>query len=141
MVIRITKTPPDSAVGRKLAESPMCLYAAPEYLANRPKLDRWISIDYHLSRNPVIPARVVASVNSVAVATRLIRSGQGVGMIPCYQGDTDPKLVRFPGFDPVPDMSVWVLTHADLKTSPRVRVLMDHLYGAFDRIRPIISAI
>lgn len=139
VVIRITKTPPENAVGRKLADSPMCLYASPSYLKDRPRLDRWISINYHLSRSPAIPARTVVSVDSVSVAAELARSGQGVAMLPCYHGDKDLGLVRFPEFTPVPDMMVWVLTHADLKTNPRVRVLMDHLYEAFDFLKPQIE--
>ncbi|WP_420414203.1 LysR family transcriptional regulator [Roseibium sp.] len=139
VVIRITKSPPDNAVGRKLADSPMCLYAAPSYLENRPKLDRWISIDYPLSKTPAIPARIAAAVDSAVAATHMIRMGQGIGMIPCYLGDNDPDVVRLPGFDPVPDMAVWILTHTDLKTNPRVRVLLDHLYGSFSDIRPNIE--
>ena len=139
VVIRITRTPPDSAVGRKVADSPLCAYAAPAYLENRPKLDRWIAIDYEPSLRPVLPARIVATTSTLPSAARLMRDGQGIGLIPCYYGDTDPGLARLPGHDPVPDMDLWVLTHADLKTNPRVRVLMDFLYEAFVELAPLIS--
>lgn len=139
VVVRITRTPPESAVGRKVAGSPLCPYASVAYLENRPRLDRWVAIDYGPSRLPVLPARTVATTSTLPSAARLIRDGQGIGMLPCYWGDTDPDLVRLPGFEPVPDMDVWVLTHADLKTNPRVRALMDFLYDAFGDLAPVIA--
>eukprot|EP00903_Cladosiphon_okamuranus_P002061 g2059.t1 len=139
VVIRITRTPPESAIGRKVATSPLCAYAAPTYLENRPKLDRWVAIDYEPSRTPVVPARIVATTSTLPSAAQLMRDGQGIGLIPCYFGDPDPGLVRLPGIDPMPDMDLWVLTHADLKTNPRVRVLMDFLYEAFGDLAPVIA--
>ena len=139
VVIRITKDPPDAAYGRKVADSPLALYASQDYLSDRPQLDRWIAMEYEPSRKPVIPARVVAHANSPAVAVQLIRLGQGIGLLPCYLGDTDPGLVRMEEVDLIPDMHVWILTHGDLRTNPRVRALMDHFYQAFDTYRHIIS--
>ncbi len=139
VVIRITKKPPDAAFGRKLADSPLAAYASPVYLQNRPKVDRWIAQDYEPARKPTLPARVAACANSPAVVVQLIRMGQGVGLLPCYLGDTDPHLVRLPSTDLIPDMQIWVLTHGDVRSNPRVRALMDHLYQAFDDVRPIIE--
>lgn len=139
VVIRITRDPPDTAYGRKLADSPMAVYASQEYLSARPKRDRWISLDYEPARKPIIPALVVACANSAILAAQLIRLGQGVGLLPCYLGDTDSELKRLPGVDLIPDMHVWVLTHGDIRANPRVRALMDHLYQAFGEYRPIIE--
>ena len=139
VVIRITQSPPATAFGKKVAESPLALYASPEYLKSRPKRDRWISLNYAPARRPVIPARVVALADTTALAVRMIQMGRGVGMLPCYIGDTDPGLQRLPETDPMPDMQIWVLTHDDLRQNPRVRALMDHLYEAFASIRPIIE--
>lgn len=139
VVIRITNNPPDTAYGRKMADSPLALYASHEYITNRPKLDRWIAIDYAPARKPVISARVVANANSATLAARLIRSGRGLGLLPCFLGDTDPELERVREVDLIPDMQIWVLTHEDIRLNPRVRVLMDHLYKAFDEYRHIIE--
>lgn len=141
VVIRITRSPPDSAIGRKVAASPLCPYASAAYLQNRPKLDHWIAIDYDASRAPVLPARTIATASSLTAATRLVSDGRGIAMIPCYQGDTDPRLRRVPGCTPSPDMDIWVLTHEDLTSSPRVRVLMDHLYRAFGELAPLIGGL
>lgn len=139
VVIRITKTPPDSAIGRKIAASPLCPYVSPKYLADRPKLDRWVALDYEPALSPVLPARTVATASSLQSSARLIGSGQGIGILPCFQGDPDPNLIRLPGHAPLPDKDIWVLTHTDLKTNARVRVLLDHIYEAIPELAPIIS--
>jgi len=139
VVIRITRNPPYSAYGRKMANSPLALYASHEYIKNRPAHDRWIAMDYEPAKKPVIPARVVANANSPTLAAQLIRSGRGIGLLPCYLGDTDPELKRMSEVSLIPDMQVWVLTHEDIRVNPRVRVLMDHLYQVFDKVRPIIE--
>jgi len=141
VVIRITRNPPDAAYGRKVADSPLALYAAHEYLASRPARDRWIAMDYAPARKPVIPARVVANANSPTLSAQLIRSGRGLGLLPCYLGDTDPELTRVSEVDLIPDMQVWVLTHEDIRVNPRVRALMDHLYQVFEECRPTIEGL
>lgn len=139
VVVRITNTPPEAAYGRKLAESPLAVYASNEYLETRPKRDRWIAFDYEPARTPVIPARVVAHADTPALAIQMIKLGRGIGMLPCYMGDTEPNLKRIDGVDVIPDMQIWVLTHNDIRKNPRIRALMDHLYKAFDLFRPVIE--
>ena len=78
-------------------------------------------------------------VNAQLAAVRLIREGKGVGMLPCYLGDTDPGLVRLPGFKPLPDLDMWLLTHADLMTAPRVRALMDHIRVHFGAVKALVE--
>ncbi len=141
VVIRITRNPPDTAYGRKVANSPLALYTSHKYLANRPAPDRWIAMDYAPARKPVIPAQVVANANSPTLAAQLIRSGRGMGLLPCYLGDTDPELERVSEVGLISDMQVWVLTHEDIKVNPRVRVLMDHLYQVFEKYRPTLEGL
>lgn len=139
VVIRTTKTPPEGAIGKKVADSPMAVYGSPEYFSLRPKRDRWIAYDYELAQEPAVPARVISRTDTLAAAVRMMQMGRGLGMLPCYVGDTDPKLKRLAEVKPIPDMQIWVLTHSDLRTNPRVRALMDHLYEAFENISPIIE--
>lgn len=139
VVIRITRNPPDSAYGKKIADSPLAVFASQRYLENRPARDRWIALTYEPARLPLIPARIVANADTPNVSAQMIRMGQGVGVLPCYIGDTDPELIRMPGTELIPDMQIWVLTHGDLRTNPRVRSLMDHLYEAFKEYKPIIE--
>ena len=54
------------------------------------------------------------------------KAGIGLALLPCYLGDEDADLVRaLPG--PVPDLAgeLWIVTHADLKRTARVRAFFD----------------
>lgn len=139
VVVRITKAPPPHLVGREMAESPLCCYGSKAYFAAQPALDRWISILYPAAKDPMVPARVAALCSSAVAAHRMIKNGAGVGMLPCYMGDTDPYLVRYPGLTPVPDQTIWVLTHTDIRKNPRVRRLLDFLFDSLHTLKPIIE--
>ncbi len=139
IAIRITKNPPVSEVGRKLADSPLGVFASPAYLASRPALDRWVSLKYEQASQPVLPARVVARTNSAVVAQQMICDGLGIGLLPCFVGDNNPGLVRVPGTEPIADNEVWVLTHADIHKNRRVRVCVDFLYAQFGEMEAAIS--
>ncbi|WP_299372427.1 LysR family transcriptional regulator [uncultured Kiloniella sp.] len=139
VVIRITRNPPPEAVGRRIAESPLGCYASSGYLADRPKLDRWISQSYEGAAKPVIPARISATATSASSVQVMLRNGMGIGMLPCYMGDTDPHLVRVPDTKLISDNTMWVLVHADIKENRRVRVLLDFLYEAMEGYKAVIE--
>jgi DNA-binding transcriptional LysR family regulator len=139
VVIRITQTPPDGAVGRVLATSPLTLYAAPSYLAQRPVLDRWVALAYAPVAQPWGAARVTARTDSALTAAEMIRKGAGIGGLPCYLGDPDPHLARVPGAELRPDMTIWALTHDEVRSNPRVRALINFLYKTFASLRPLIE--
>lgn len=139
VIIRITSLPPDTAYGKKIANSPVAIYASPQYVQTRPSLDRWIGWDYERAKTPTIPANIIAQVSTPAIAERMIELSRGVGILPCYMGDNNPKLIRLDDNKPQADMEIWVLTHMDLRINPRVRALMDHLYKAFTQLRPAID--
>ncbi|MGL1921757.1 MAG: LysR family transcriptional regulator [Hyphomicrobiales bacterium] len=139
VIIRITSLPPDTAYGKKIANSPVAIYASPQYVQTRPSLDRWIGWDYERAKTPTIPANIIAQISTPAIAERMIELSRGVGILPCYMGDNNPKLIRLDDNKPQADMEIWVLTHKDLRVNPRVRALMDHLYNAFAQLRPAID--
>jgi DNA-binding transcriptional LysR family regulator len=54
------------------------------------------------------------------------KAGIGLALLPCYLGDEDRDLARaLP--DAVPDLvgELWIVTHADLKKTARVRAFFD----------------
>ncbi|MEH6475739.1 MAG: LysR family transcriptional regulator [Sneathiella sp.] len=139
IVIRITNSPPEQAFGRKLANSPLACYASVDYLANRPELDRWVALEHETAREPIIPARLVMTTNSLNVSAETIRQGTGLGLLPCFIGDKSPDLVRVPGTPLIPDMEIWALMHADVQNTPRVRALINFIYDVFDSERDLIE--
>ncbi|WP_298259849.1 LysR family transcriptional regulator [uncultured Litoreibacter sp.] len=139
VVVRITRDPPEQAFGRKVADSPLAAYASPDYLADRPEIDRWIALDYPPAISPQLQARPVLRCNSIGAVVRMLERGQGIGLLPCFAGDKSEGLIRVSEIPQVPDMEIWVLTHDDVRKNPRVRALMDHLYEAFKETRGLIE--
>ena len=139
VVVRITQTPPEQAYGRKVADSPLGVYAGQSYLDNRPAIDQWVALDYPPAVAPMFDARPILRSGSLTVVATALRDGRGIGLLPCFIGENDAGLVRVPQSRLIPDMQIWVLTHADVRHNQRVRALMDYLYQSFARQRRIIE--
>ena len=71
------------------------------------------------------PRRQVCSVNSVLAMAGMAAAGLGATVLPCFVGDRHPDLVRIGGIIPDLDVDLWLLTHADLRHSARVRAFID----------------
>ena len=73
--------------------------------------------------------RVRASRFSLQVEA--IRSGAGLGILPCFLGDADEGLVRLTA--PIAELGAdyWLLVHPDLKAVPRVRRVSDWIRASF----------
>ncbi len=135
VALRFTAKPPEHLVGRRLAKLAGCVYAAPS-LADQDVLTMpWVGWD--LSDAPVsttdrVRKRLGANgpyvmrVNSYGLWVEAGLKGAGALTLPCIYGDAQPGLER--RSDPwMLDGDLWVLTHPDLRRSPRVRRVMDVL--------------
>ena len=137
IALRPAEAAPEGLVARRLATIATAVYAAPRYLAGQQKADP-LSLDWlvpddslaHLRSARWIAAHVEASrmihrANSLTGLRAVARAGMGLAPLPCFLGDTDSALVRV--MPPVADMasSLWLLTHPDLRRTPRVRTVLD----------------
>ena len=85
----------------------------------------------------------ILTVNTVPAMRCLLTEGNCRGMLPCFVGDADPLLQRLQ--EPIAEAAsaLWLLVHADLRRSARVRRFADHAWealrervGAFEGTRP-----
>ena len=128
LAIRLTNTPPEHLVGRKLTRLTWSLYCRddlvdrpPAYLAaddDRPRPD-WCG-DLLGERVPLV------RINDPALLVPAIRGGMGAGTIPDRIAARYPEL-RLLRAVPEDDVDLWVLTHPDLRHTARIRALMDVL--------------
>lgn len=132
IAIRATDMPDDGLFGMRLTEQRAAIYAAPGYLDRQAQeglpLD-WIGNPREsappadvLGRFP--GARIAARADDKLAALAAARAGIGACRLPCFQGDTDPALVRVPGFPLYRYPDKWILTHSDLRDVARVRAVM-----------------
>ena len=75
--------------------------------------------------------RVALRTNSIATVLEAVRLGWGAGDLPCFVGDATRELTRaFPGEKPG-WLDIWLIVHADVQRTSRVRILVDELARVF----------
>ncbi len=72
-------------------------------------------------------ARLRHRINEGVPQVTLAAAGAGLTYLPCFIGDRYPGLVRVPDQNPIPDRSLWLLLHSDLRKTARIRMFVDFL--------------
>jgi DNA-binding transcriptional LysR family regulator len=128
-------SPPEHLYGQNVATVHRAAYVSKDLLANQfSKVSAselsWITKEgdgaipsWALGPNkkPDV-SRVI--VNDPISQLEAIRSGFGAGLHFCFVGDRDPFLRRLPPAESHPYGDLWVLTHGDLRRTPRVQAFM-----------------
>lgn len=154
VAIRATDHPPENLVGRRAAKIAWALYGRAEDFPAPADVDQgslyerdWVSLGDNLAtlkavkfvQEHVSPDRIGYKVNTVLGLAEAIEQGLGIGHLPCFIGGRRPGLIRLE--QPHPDFSadLWLLTHPDLRHSPRVRVFLDFLAMEIGKQRKFIE--
>ena len=155
VAIRATDRPPDNLVGRRVARIAWALYgraadfpdpdALPDLAAL--KMRPWVSLGEELTglkvvrfaRENIPEARLRYRTNTVLGLAEAVEAGLGVGHIPCFIAETRPALIRLAPPDPAFAADLWILTHPDLRQSPRVRAFMDLMGAELAAARPLLE--
>jgi DNA-binding transcriptional LysR family regulator len=148
IAIRPTHTLTGNMIGRKAASMVFGLYASPEYIDKygMPNVDNrgkgHLLCDYDTTLSHLYAAQwvtenmsnadVVIKLTSTVSLAEFAKAGMGVAALPCFLADTDKNLVKVIGFDSGVASDIWVLTHPDLRHSPKIRAVLDFM---FDEIR------
>jgi DNA-binding transcriptional LysR family regulator len=147
IALRATNAPAESLVGRRICTMRWAIYCAPELARHHGDdiLERapWIGFGAGdtLARGRrwferyVDPRRQVCRVNTLGGVAEFAALGAGAAILPCFIGDSTPGLIRVGDTQPELDVELWLLTHADLRHSPRVRVFMDYAGPELCRLR------
>ena len=88
-----------------------------ENLANL-KAAKWL-------KEHAAPERMVYRINTVLGLAEAAAAGIGLAVLPCFIGAATAGLTRLTA--PLPELAngIWLLTHADLRQTARVRAFMD----------------
>lgn len=147
VAIRPTSSPPETLVGRRVAEVAVAPYAARDYLAVRqatagtaPELRdlEWLMVDETLAHLPLVRwaerhldgVDVAMRSNNLAGLMAAAAHGFGATLLPCFMGDAEPTLARLAPPIPEAGTALWLLTHEDLRHTARVRAFMDFMAAA-----------
>jgi DNA-binding transcriptional LysR family regulator len=145
----------DELVGRKIADSFWAVYASRAYIDRYGKPERVEDLSRHLLvgfdetlsnhraakwLKQVAPdAKMAALNNSVLGLVYAVKSGIGVGALPTALGDGEPDLVRVLG--PISELSrSWrLLTHADLRRTPRISAFFDFIMEERESLKSVLT--
>ena len=146
IAIRLTDTPPEHLVGRKVIRYHTAIYASKQYLethdfstdprGTRPK-PHWIGWNYpkpclewiQESQFPHLKPR--GYFNNVLAQLAAVKTGLGIAKLPCFIGDKEPSITRVPPKDSLAFQDIWILTHKDLLSTARIQLFMDFIGAAF----------
>jgi len=79
---------------------------------------------------------VAMSFDDMAAMRGAVTAGIGATRMPCFLGDAEPDLVRLPDLPLFPYLSIWVLTHADLRKVARISTFMSFIGDRLQQLRP-----
>lgn len=145
VAIRPTSRPPEALVGRRVCAIAYLLYRAADVADDA----GWIAPDDSLAssaigrwaRRHLDPARVILRTDSLVAMRNAAQAGLGVAALPAYLGDIAHGLVRcLPDHATPAPTDLWLLTHADLRHTARIRAFMDHAGAALEARRAVFEA-
>ncbi|WP_455827390.1 LysR family transcriptional regulator [Pseudomonas graminis] len=147
--IAVRNTRPDNPdlIARRIARWPLGLFASRAYVEQhgiptpgslfeghdlvvyQPYLQS--QKDLSLVAEPLGRGRIVASLSSSLLVRRSIAAGIGIGEIPVHTGEMDGLVRLWPECTRALPYDVWLVTHADLRHTARVRVVIDEIVAGF----------
>ncbi len=131
VALRVAHTPTDTLVGRKVSRIRYCVYRGE--LQTDDRADDWVVLAPPLDATDCGQwEKAHARTVRLATSSRLlffeaVKSGVGKGLLPCGLADPEPELRREGDVIEALDTPLWVLTHADLRKSPRVSAVVEFL--------------
>ena len=137
LAIRMTKQPLETLVGRRIASVAVAVYGTKKYLKNHHlshlSQHNWILIDegtidsatVRWLKQNVPDIKCQYRFNTCMGILAGVQEDMGLGLLPCYLGDSDPNLARVSLPIPELEKQLWILTHEDLRYVTRIRTFID----------------
>ena len=137
VAIRLTNTPTETLIGKRLATVTSTIYGSRDYLAKireSGEKPQWLGIeccDFHRAwTKQADSARRHRLYSDDTLLTRAaLKQDLGLAYLPCFLGDSDPELERFAPPDPQLNLGLWLLFHPDLRHNARVLAFREHMAG------------
>lgn len=145
----------DELVGRKIADSVWAVYASRGYIERHGKPERVEDLSRHLLvcldesmsnhriakwlKDAAPEAKIAARNNSMLGLMYAVKSGVGIGPLPTAIADSEPDLVRVLG--PITELArSWrLLTHPDLRRTPRIAAFFDFIVEERETLKSILT--
>jgi len=153
VALRATDRPIETLVGRRVAGIGWAIYGPPALADATIDADvaarshDWVGFGDNLAsikpakwlKQHVDPQRIVYKVNTVLGLAEAVAAGIGVALLPCFIAALTPGIKRLSAPDRDLESGLWLLTHADLRHTARVRTFMDFAASEIGKRRKLIE--
>jgi len=146
IALRLSPKPPEYLLGREIAPLRHGVYASEHYLLARPPQEQVILwgqdkgmpewVDDHFP-----DAKVSVRTSEIMTMMEAVKNHLGLARMPCYVADAEPTLRRLDLALTPSNWGVWVLSHADLRSTARVRACRDFLIEIVQKQRSLIEGL
>ncbi|MCP5073089.1 MAG: LysR family transcriptional regulator [Rhodobacteraceae bacterium] len=137
--IRVAFEVSDDVIGRRVLQYASAIYASRDYLAKhwdkrgaKGEGLHWIGwgdatvMPDWVRDSPFPRATLRHAVNDGLLVKSLVQQGMGLSYLPCFVQEYAPGLVQVPDTKAELERSIWLLLHADLRQTTRVRLFVDY---------------
>jgi DNA-binding transcriptional LysR family regulator len=150
VALRLARPDGNSLVVRRVGSVGFGLFCAPAYAVSKPR-EEWDFLGYEESQDHVPQQKwlhgfsggksLVFRSNDLASLMNAARAGMGVTVLPFFMGPVQAGLVQIETNSELAPQSrdLWMVAHSDVRRSPAVRIVMDHLADLIDRDRAFLE--
>ena len=155
LVLQVCLPDTPGLIARKLGELSYAVYGSRAYVAATPAARgnkryqdcEWVAFDDdHVYfdgqtwlREKLAGRAPAIRMNNGHAIHDAVRNGAGLGVLPCFAGDSDPDLVRLTAPIQGVESDLNLVVHRDLKRVPSVRAVMDELIRLFKQEAPRLA--
>lgn len=143
IALRLTAKPPDYLIGRQVLPMRHGVYGSPNYLEDTDRIARVILFRSEQEqpewvRQHFPDAETAIRVDDVGAMAHAVARDMGLARMPCYVGDTEPRIRRLDLELTPSTWGIWILSHVDLRSTARVRVAREFLIDTIEEQRDLI---
>ena len=151
IAVRLTKSPPEELVGRKLFDISTALYASE---STNKKLQKKLPVTYiSSSLGPEISKfardilesrqetlRIALRSNSMDLVKEMLRQGDCVALLPCYLAEGEAGLIQVKDTPNLPSTQMWLLYHPRARKLHRIQAFIQVIESALEEHRCLFEA-
>jgi DNA-binding transcriptional LysR family regulator len=147
IAIRMTNTPAENLIGKRLVTVASTIYGSRDYIAQLQESGEkpvWLGVEccgFHQTwtRAACGDKDHYFYSDDTLLTRAALKQQLGLAYLPCFLGDEDPDLARYAPPDPELNLGLWLLFHPDLRHNARVLAFREHMLREVDAIRDVFE--
>jgi DNA-binding transcriptional LysR family regulator len=149
IAIRLTNTPLDTLVGKRLTTVASAVYASRNYLKqlklNNAKA-KWLGVTccgFHQAwtKQACSEQQHQFYSDDTLLTKSALKQGLGLAYLPCFMGDSEEDLGRYSDPDESLNLGLWLLFHPDLKRNAKVLAFREHMLSEIHTQKKLFEGI